>query len=133
MTYTSLRYLGQLSPFDMLWSVTSHIFPDCFNHYYTLLLVMEVDVGHSSSYPLGTLELDVFSLRGGHDPICVSVSLYNVTTCLQHGDGNEVSDAFLVEPHLKVTVCSLHFDDHSAGVTYSGHSGVTFPDGCQGK
>ena len=61
---------------------------------------MEINVGHSSAYPLVTLEGDAFAIRGGLDPICVSVGRYNVPTCLQHGDGNEVSDTFLVEPHL---------------------------------
>ena len=131
MTYASLRYPVQLSPFDLIWSVTSHIFLDCFNHYLTLLLVTVFDVGHSSAYPLVTLDGDVFAFRGGQDPIFVSVGQYDVPTCLQHGDGDEVSDTFFVDSHLEVTVCSLHFVDRSSGVTSAGCCGVTFLDICQ--
>ena len=92
---------------------------------------MEVDSGHSSAYPLVTVEGDVFALRGGHDKIYVSVGQYNVPICLQHGDGDKVSDTFLVEPQLEVTVCSLHFGDRSAGATSAGHCGVIFLDICQ--
>ena len=88
----------------------------------------EVDVGHSSAYPLVTLEGDVFAFRGGQYPIYVGVGQYNLPTCLQHGYGDKVRDNFLVEPHLEVTVCSLHFGDCSAGVTSAGHCGVTFLD-----
>ena len=70
------------------------------------------------------LEGDVFALRGGHDPICVSVGLYDVTTCLQHGDGDKVSNTFLFETHLEVTICSLRFGGRSAGFTSAGHCGV---------
>ena len=94
---------------------------------------MYINVGHSSAYPLVTVEGGVFAIMGGHDPIYVSVGQYNVPTCLQHGDGDKFSDTFLVEPHLEVTVCSLHFGDRSAGVTSygvtsAGHCGVTFLD-----
>ena len=77
------------------------------------------------------LEGDAFALRDGHDLICVIMGRYYVTTCFQNGDGDKVSDTFLVEPQLEVTICSLHPGERSSGVTSSVHCGVTFLDICQ--
>ena len=61
----------------------------------------------------------------------MGVGQYNLPTGLQLGDGDKVRDTFLVEPHLEVTVCPLHFGDHGAGVTSASHCGVNLLDVCQ--
>ena len=73
MTYTSLSYSDQLIPFNLIWSVTSYVFPDSSNHHETPLLFTEVNVGHPIEYPLVTLECDVFAFRGGYYTVCVGV------------------------------------------------------------
>ena len=78
---------------------------------------LHIHVRHQIIETLVFLEHDLFSLWIVHNPVCECVTCYTIPIILKLGGGEEVRDAFFVDPHIKKAEHTLACDRSNARVT----------------
>ena len=82
-----------------------------------LLEGSHIHVRHPITEILVSLEHDIFALWCVHNLVCECVTSYAIPIVLKLGGGEEVRDAFFVDPHIKKAEHTLACDRSNARVT----------------